>query len=137
MQVETLSIRGLMNPDQAQLWYLSNTKHFDESTGKLATGLPGKPGRYLVRVLGKEYWVFYSLLYSPSRGYTFTTGGQILVKREFVEDQGIMFIASDYEPQYISDHTLVLPSGYRQKVRISYCLKESLNILRIKKRKGE
>ncbi len=81
------------------------------------------------------YWIFYSLLYTPSRGYKFTTEGQILARREYLEDQGVMMIASDSEPTYIKDHIVILPSGYRQKVRISYCLYEDLNILRFKGRR--
>jgi hypothetical protein len=123
-----------MSPAEASVWYEKNTKHYDQEGQKLASGLPGKSGRYYISILGQKYWVFYSLLYSPSRGYTFSTNGQIVVRREFVEDQGILYIASDTEPYYIKDRTIVLPSGYRQKVRLSYCKYEDLNLLRLRKR---
>ena len=132
---EQIPIRDFMTPEERESWYQKNTKHFDPSTQKLATGLPGKSGRYSVTILGEKYWVFYSLLYSPSRGYRFSTNGQILARREYFEDQGVMLIASDTEPMYIKDMHLVLPSGYRQKVRISYCHYDDLNILRFKKRR--
>jgi hypothetical protein len=132
--VLTIIIRDVMNTAEAGVWYEKNTKHYDPESQKLASGLPGKSGRYHVTVAGQKYWVFYSLLYSPSRGFTFSTNGQIVARREFFEDQGILLIASDTEPLYIKDRTIVLPSGYRQKVRLSYCKYEDLNLLKIKRR---
>lgn len=127
-------IVDLMSPEEAKAWYASNSKHLDLETKKLASGLPGKSGRYKVNVFGQKLWVFYSLLYTPSRSYTGTTEGQILARREYLEDQGVMFVASEVEPHYIKDVVLVLPSGYRQKVRLSYCVYKDLNIMRLKGR---
>jgi hypothetical protein len=128
-------IRGFMSPQESENWYQENPKkHYNPQTGKLACGMPGKSGRYEVRINGEDYWVFYSLLYSPSRAYKFSTNGQIVVRREYFEDQGIFLIASDTEPLYIKDHVLTLPSGYKQKVRVGYCKSEDLNVLRLKKK---
>jgi len=134
---EQVLIRGIMSVEESKAWYENNSKHYDPVTQKLATGLPGKSGRYFVTILSEKYWVFYSLLFSPSREFKFTTNGQILARREYFEDQGIMLIASDTEPMYIKDEFLVLPSGRRQRVRVSYCHYDDLNILRFKKRKSD
>ena len=134
---EQVLIRNIMSSEESKVWYESNTKHYDSVTQRLASGLPGKSGRYFVTILGEKNWIFYSLLFSPSRGYIFTTNGQILARREYFENQGIMLIASDTEPMYIKDIQLILPSGYRQKVRVSYCHYDDLNILRFKKRRND
>jgi len=86
LTIQEVVIKGLMTPHESEIWYSKNSKHYDVESKKIATGMPGKGGRYKVRILGETYWIFYSLLYSPSRGYKFSTNGQILARREFAED---------------------------------------------------
>lgn len=133
-------IKGIMTPEQSTEWYKNHSKHFDPKTGLLATGFPGKWGRYKVHICGHTFWVMYNLLYGHSRDLRVSTKGQVIVHREMFEDQGIHCIASDSEPHYIGVNYLVLPSGYRQKVFVGVAKFEDVLILKLKgskKRGGE
>jgi hypothetical protein len=127
-------INDVMTKEESDIWYRFTSVHFDKETGKLASGLPGKEGKYRVRIFKQDYWVYFSLLYTPSRGYKGTSEGQVVIKKEMLEDQPVYFVASEQEPVYIRDHIIILPSGYRQKVRLAYSLFMNTNILKIKGR---
>lgn len=125
-------IKGIMTPGQSDEWYKNHSKHFDPKTGLLASGFPTEWGRYKVRISGQVFWVMYNLLYSHSRDLRISTNGQIIVRKEMFENQGIHCIASDSEPHYIGVKYLVLPSGYRQKVFVGIAKYEDVLILKLK-----